>query len=472
MSKLSRHGYVIRKKNHTDIEIESVKSDLNVSPFLLNGFGNGEKKYFKLYKESSKKLYLPRYYGLSKFGYPDRNLINDGDSINIKFNGALRTEQNEVFDVSYKQILETGGAIISLKCGGGKTFLALFILYTLKVKTIIIVHKEFLMTQWYDRIKEFIPNAKIGKIQQNTINIDNCDIVLAMVQSLSMKDYDESVFLDFGFCIYDECHHMGAEVFSKCMPKIACKYSLGLSATPKRTDGLKCVFEWYLGSISYQSKNVDNGYVKVDIIKYFKEDVKYSKTELMYNKKPCIPRMINNICDYSHRTELIIDKCIPLYNEGRDILILSDRRNHLLNIHNILKSNDIDSGFYVGGMKPQELRDSQEKSIILGTFSMAAEGMDIPKLNTIILASPKSDVVQSVGRIMRQKIETRKFHPLIVDINDEFSSFINQGKKRLTFYNKCKYDIYITDLNNETIKYIKKRKSKTIQIEDIEECLL
>ena len=104
MSKLSRHGYVIRKKNHTDIEIESVKSDLNVSPFLLNGFGNGEKKYFKLYKESSKKLYLPRYYGLSKFGYPDRNLINDGDSINIKFNGALRTEQNEVFDVSYKQI--------------------------------------------------------------------------------------------------------------------------------------------------------------------------------------------------------------------------------------------------------------------------------------------------------------------------------------------------------------------------------
>ena len=112
-------------------------------------------------------------------------------------------------------------------------------------------------------------------------------------------------------------------------------------------------------------------------------------------------------------------------------------------------------------MKPQELRDSQEKSIILGTFCMAAEGMDIPKLNTIILASPKSNVIQAVGRIMRQKVETRKFHPLIVDINDEFSSFINQGKKRLTFYNSCKYNIYITDLNNETIKYIKLRKSKT-----------
>jgi len=472
MSKLSRHGYVIRKKNYTDIEIESIKDNLTVSPFVINDFGNGEKKLFKLYKESSKKLYLPRYYGLSKFGEPSKNIINNGDSIDIEFNGKLRPEQQSIFDISYKQILDTGGAIISLKCGGGKTFLALWMLYILKVKTIIVVHKEFLMTQWYDRINEFIPNAKIGKIQQNTIDIDNCDIVLAMVQSLSMKDYDESVFYDFGFCIYDECHHMGAEVFSKCMPKISCKYSLGLSATPNRSDGLKCVFEWYLGSISYRSKDVDNGYVKVNIIKYFKEDSKYSKTELMYNKKPCIPRMITNICNYKNRTKLIIDNCIPLYNEGRDILILSDRRNHLLEIHNILKSSDIESGFYVGGMKPQELRDSQEKSIILGTFSMAAEGMDIPKLNTIILSSPKSNVIQSVGRIMRQKIETRKFYPLIIDINDEFSSFINQSKKRLTFYNRCKYDIYITDLNNETIKYIKKRKSKTKKIEDIDECLL
>ena len=80
MSKLSRHGYVIRKKNYTNIEIETIKNDLTVSPFVINDYGNSEKKLFKLYTESSKKLYLPRYYGFSKFGKPERNIINDGDS--------------------------------------------------------------------------------------------------------------------------------------------------------------------------------------------------------------------------------------------------------------------------------------------------------------------------------------------------------------------------------------------------------
>jgi len=183
--------------------------------------------------------------------------------------------------------------------------------------------------------------------------------------------------------------------------------------------------------------------------------------------------MINNICNFKDRTDIIIKELIPLYEMGRCILILSDRRNHLSEFHSILKEKNIDSGFYVGGMKPQELRESQEKNIILGTFSMASEGMDIPKLNTIILASPKSDIVQSVGRILREKKETRKFHPLIIDINDEFSIFINQSNKRLMFYNKCNYDINIYQLDGSFIKYeknkSKKKKSKKI---DLEECLL
>ncbi len=471
MSKLSRDGYVIHKKNYTTDEIKEFKDDLTMNPYSMNDFGEKNKKTYNIYFESPKKLYMPRYYGLSKLGNPDKNTINDGEKINIEFAGTLREEQKPVFNVSYKQIMDIGGAIISLKCGGGKTFLALFILYKIMRKTIIVVHKEFLMTQWYDRICEFIPNAKIGKIQQNTIDIEGKDIVLAMVHSLSMKEYSEEIFKDFGFCIYDECHHMGAEIFCKCMPKIACKYSLGLSATPKRKDGMSKVFEWYLGNISYMSKDINEDYVEVRIIKYMCENTLYNQIPLTYMKKPCVPKMINNVCNFKPRRKLLIDLIIPLQKENRSILILSDRRNHLEFIHDELHKVDIDSGYYVGGMKPQELRDSQEKNVILGTYSMASEGMDIPKLNTIVLASPKSDVVQSVGRILRQKKEVRQFHPLIIDINDEFSSFINQSKKRLTFYNKNKYDINITNLEGVTSKYIKKSKKKS-KIEDIDECLI
>ena len=105
--------------------------------------------------------------------------------------------------------------------------------------------------------------------------------------------------------------------------------------------------------------------------------------------------MINNLCEFKHRSEFIYSIIKEQFQIGRKILNLSDRRGFLEKtkfwLNQNLKSNC--AGLYVGGMKPNELRESQNKDIILGTFSMASEGMDIPKLNTIILASPKSDVM-------------------------------------------------------------------------------
>ncbi len=106
-------------------------------------------------------------------------------------------------------------------------------------------------------------------------------------------------------------------------------------------------------------------------------------------------------------------------------------------------------GFYVGGMSDEQLSESERDcDILLGTFSMASEGMDIPKLDTIILSTPKSDIIQSVGRILRKKPEDRIYIPLIIDINDNFSMFINQSKKRLKYYKKCSYNISFKKLNN------------------------
>lgn len=473
-TKLSRNGYIIIKSDYTTKEIKEIKDDLTAKPYTMDDFSNGKEKKFNLYLESPKKLYVPRFYGSKRFGEPIINKIKEGETININFKGGLRKEQEPIFDVSYKQIIDTGGGIVSLKCGGGKTILALYIMAQLKQKTLVVVHKDFLMTQWYDRIQEFIPDAKIGKIQQNTIDTEGKDVVLAMVQSLSMKEYPEDTFDSFGLVVFDECHHLGAEVFSKSMNKVASKYMLGLSATPNRKDGLRKVFEWFIGDIAYMTKDTKDDGAIVNILKYYSTDTEYSKIENTFQGKVCFPKMINNICNYKPRTQLIITTLLPLYKEGRCILILSDRRNHLLEIEIELKIYDIECGYYVGGMKPQALRDSQEKNIILGTFSMASEGMDIPKLNTMILASPKSDIIQSVGRILRQKKETREFTPLIIDINDEFSLFLNQSKKRLAYYNKCKYDINIYDQDGIHHKYEKKsrsRKKKTLNL-DLDDCLL
>ena len=454
MSKLTKNGYIIRKKYYSTKEIKEIKDELFVRPFTFNKNQNKESG-FQVFMESPKKLYLPRFYGLKRFGQPETDNISEGKKVDMKFNGSLRPEQVPIEELYLKNAQEKGGGIISIKCGGGKTVLALHIASILSVKTVVVVHKDFLMTQWRDRIMQFLPTARIGKIQQNTVDIEDKDIVLALVQSLSRREYEDGIFDSFGLAIFDECHHLGAEVFYRSMAKVASKYMLGLSATPKRKDGLSKVFEWYMGDIVFNQIKKNEDYAEVQLIDCNFEDDKYNKEELNFRKEPCMPKMINNICEYLPRTEKIIDETIKYNKLGRNVLILSDRRGHLSCMYGLLK--DYSRGYYVGGMKPDELRESQEKDILLATFSMASEGMDIPKLDTVILASPKSDVEQSVGRVFRKKACDRDFHPLIIDLQDNFSMFQNQCNKRKVLYRKLNFTIFH---NGEEIKK-KTRKKKT-----------
>ena len=488
LTSLSNNGYKIKKHGYKSSFIKECKDELTVKPFTSNDFGVKNETKFSLFLESPNSLYLPRFYAQDKFGPADQIKMSEGLDIDIKFNGSLRKEQEPIVKLYLDAAEKKGGGIISLKCGGGKTVLALYLLSVLKKKTVVVVHKDFLMTQWRDRILQFLPDARIGKIQQNTVDVEDKDIVLAMVQSLSMKEYDPEVFQSFGLAIFDECHHLGAEVFSKSMAKVASKYMLGLSATPNRKDGLRKVFEWYIGDLVYTSNTDDSKdeAVEVNIIEYYDETPDYCKLELTYMKKPCCPIMINNICENQHRTDRIYEKIKEVYDLGRKILILSDRRGHLDNIMKWCNDNIEDkvAGLYVGGMKPNDLRDSQEKDIILGTFSMASEGMDIPKLNTILLVSPKSDIVQSVGRILREKPEQRTHHPLIIDYLDthpNFSVFQRQYKKRFTHYNKMKYNISIHKEDGSIEKHERKKrgrkskKDKELDVEinfDTDECLI
>ena len=464
---LSNQGYKLPKSALSSEQTTKLVKDLTAKPIMIPGYGPPGKNVqieYPIFLESNSSYYVPRFYGETVFGAPTTTKLHPGVSIDIPFNGSLRKEQIPIQQLFMDQ---NGGGIISLKCGGGKTVVALDIISKLKKKTIVVVHKDFLMTQWRDRIREFLPSAKIGKIQRDTIDVDGKDIVLAMVQSLSSRDYPSGIMDQFGLAVFDECHHLGAEVFFKSMRKVASKYMLGLSATPKRKDGLQWVFEAFIGPIVYQTKDIVTDGVEVNVIDYYSDDPIYSKECLLYNKKPCVPKIINNVCGLWDRTEVIVELAKTNYDMGRKVIILSDRRAHLDAMMTWLVKHNIPSGLYVGGMKPFDLHESQEKDVILGTFSMAAEGMDIPKLNTIILASPKSDVVQAVGRIMREKAHVRKFHPLILDINDihpNFGTFKRQCQKRITYYKQQKYQIMLhrvdgTIEEHKKVKKVKKEKN-------------
>lgn len=312
-----------------------------------------------------------------------------------------------------------------------------------KKKTLVICHKEFLLNQWKERIEQFLPKASVGMIKQKTVDVEGKDIVLASLQSLAMKEYPEKIFQSFGFVVIDECHHVAAEVFSQCLPKITARRMLGLSATLKRKDGLTKVFEWYLGKAVFEKKREDN-HLQVLVTRFYDPHPDYGREVKLWNGKLNFAKMINQVCDFPPRNEVIVKTLLAVLEKepDRQVLILSERRNHLVLLEKLLLNNKVTSvGYYIGGMKQEELDTSAKKQVLLGTFQLAQEGMDVPTLNTLILASPVSSIEQAVGRIQRQKQEHRKYKPIVIDMLDEFSIFERQGMKRLAFYRKNKYEV-------------------------------
>jgi len=340
------------------------------------------------------------------------------------------------------------------------TVMGLKIAEELKVKTLILVHKEFLMNQWVERINEYLPAAKVGYIQGKTCDIHRKDIVLAMIQSLSDprkdKDYPANLFESFGLVIADECHHLAARQFCRSLAKYPFKYTLGLSATPDRADGLQRVFKHYLGDIVYKDaeiqqteediklEHVPNSTVEVYI--YNNPDFKYTKEELNYQKKPNIVTMKSNIANCLKRTTFLLSFLPRLILEGRTILILSCRRNHITDMEKMITKMNIPNGsvgLYIGGMKQADLDISATKRIIIATYEMAEEAFDCKSLNTLIYGTPHKNIKQAVGRILREEKKKRKIIPLIIDLQETFSTFVGWNKLREKYYKTEGYPMKI-----------------------------
>jgi superfamily II DNA or RNA helicase len=462
-------GYTIYKKNISVQEQQMLRKELNVKPFVPKS-SLSKPQPFPVYRESKKKIYVPIFYGMEVYGEPDEIRIDDGKKINVSFKGELRPKQKPVVKKFMKHIKKKNSGLLALHTGFGKTCLALNIISKIKLKTIIIVHKEFLLRQWIERIEQFLPDAKVGKIQAKTIDTEGKDIVICMLQSLSMKEYPKDMFKEYGFSIYDEVHHLGAEVFSKAFYKVVTKYSLGLSATINRKDGLTKVIKWFLGDIvcKLERKGEDNVLVKV--INYETTDEEFNKVALNFRGQVNYTGMIKKICEFNSRSEFILRVLDDLLkdNPNQQVMILAHQKKLLQYLHDAIRHRTIATvGYYVGGMKEKDLKISEGKKVIIATYAMAEEGLDIKSLTTLIMATPKVDVRQSIGRILRQKHK----QAVVVDIVDSHSLFQRHFTKRKTFYRKSKFKVIQTNMNGyqngdwetiyDPINKIKKAFSKT-----------
>jgi len=321
------------------------------------------------------------------------------------------------------------------------TVMALKIVSLLQKKTLIIVHKEFLMNQWIERIEEYLPNARVGKIQGPVFDVDGKDIVIGMVQTLYDREYPVEAFSCFGLTIIDEVHRIGSEQFSKTLFKTITPYMLGISATVERKDKLTKILYMFIGDIIYSAKRDASDVVDVRGIHYKSNDTEFNEVETDFRGMPKYSSMIVKLCDYGPRSDFIIRILRDLITEGPDsqIMVLCHNRSLLVYLYDgVVHHNFATIGYYVGGMKQTKLQETEGKQIVLATYAMAAEALDIKTLSTLVMVTPKTDITQSVGRILRMK----HANPIIVDIIDSHDVFKNQWTQRKRFYKKSNYRIW------------------------------
>jgi superfamily II DNA or RNA helicase len=239
--------------------------------------------------------------------------------------------------------------------------------------------------------------------------------------------------------IIDEVHRIGSEQFSRTLFKTITPYMLGISATVERKDKLTRVLYMFIGEKIYSEKRDNDDLVCVRGIEYKTNDSSFNETELDFRGSPKYSTMISKLCEYGPRSDFIVRVIGDLLKESENqIMVLCHNRSLLTYLYDAINHRSLASvGYYVGGMKQANLQETEEKQIVLATYAMAAEALDIKTLATLVMVTPKTDITQSVGRILRIKHD----NPIIVDIIDSHDIFQNQWTQRKRFYKKCNYRI-------------------------------
>ena len=259
------------------------------------------------------------------------------------------------------------------------------------------------------------------------------DVVLGMLHSLAGRDY--AGLQTCGLVIVDEAHHICAATFSRAMRRLPAARILGLSATPKRPDGLGYALPWFLGPVRYRAERT---YDRADVQRHLYAPPEAQQQEIFCRNKVLLPAMVTRMLKDFRRNSLLLRLIRETMAEGRHLIVLSERLALLEHLRKLLAAK-FELGMYVGGMSAAEREASATKPLVLATYSMCAEGLDIPRLDTLLLATPRTNVEQSVGRILRA--HPAKAQPRVLDVVDEYSVFQGMAQQRMRLYRKHGFEL-------------------------------
>ena len=406
-------------------------------------------------KEDDKYLKLPR----GTFEYlcdlcNDQNVKikikdkrNKGNIIDVKFNGTLREEQ----EIALNNLMKYDTGILHAPTGFGKTVISCKLIAERKVNTLIITERLQILKQWKERLSQFLNIDEIGQIGGGKNNITNI-IDVASIKTIWNKGEFNDIVKNYGMIIIDECHHLAAFTYESAVNTVNAKYVYGVTATPDRENGHTPIIKMQCGDIRYE----------VDFKKFNKN---LNIPMKVYVKNTHLNFVNQNIADYTIneinsliakdviRNSNIVNDIKGEFNKGKNILVLTERIEHLEFLQEKLSKITNNLFLYHGGLGKKVLKkyddlkenivENNQNKIILATGSYIGEGFDDSSLDVLFLTMPISGitkVTQYTGRLHR-KNENKKEIIVYDYVDDNFKQTRNMFERRKKTYKRLGYEI-------------------------------
>lgn len=442
----------------TPVLLNWIRANLNLpnpeySKKLRMGLWTGNTPaQISLYRVDGNTIYIPCGVGkqIRKYLSADTEINQDlADNGILTFDGEIPLYDYQEDAVDSMQA--AGCGILQSPCGSGKTQMGIALAARLQRKTLWVTHTQDLLNQSYDRAAQYFDKRILGKITAGKVHIGS-HITFATVQTLSKLDLTQYKYT-WDTVIVDECHRLAGSptsvtMFYKVMSSLAARYKYGLSATVHRSDGLiKSTFA-IIGGVQYRvpEEAVRDKTMQVIILRR-NTGVKINRIcqdtdgTLVYSK--LLPYLSEN----PGRNQIIVADLIK--NKNHSNLILSDRLEHLHRLMDMLPPELRDRAAMIDGkMTSKRGRAARVRAIedmrtgckrfLFASYSLAKEGLDIPRLDRLYLTTPKKDyavVTQSIGRIARTF--GGKENAVCYDYVDDLGFCENQWRKRKTSYRKA-----------------------------------
>ncbi len=374
-----------------------------------------------------------------------------GTPIEIQFKGTLRDDQERAANAMLKH--DTG--ILCAPTAFGKTVTGAALITRRGVNTLILVHRTELLKQWKERLQSFLDVKKgdIGTMGGGKVKPTGI-IDIAVMQTLIRREELLDQLDQYGQVIVDECHHLSAFSFESILKRTKAKYVLGLTATPVRRDGQQPIIYMQCGPIRYTADVPENAPKELEVTPHYITSIIDTPPDAR------IQELFRHVAEDSHRTKSIVDKVIELYKQGRKILVLTERTDHLDAIKSAL-SPAIQDFYTLHGRMSKKQRATviteldalaaETPRVLLATGKLVGEGFDHPPLDTLVLAMPiswKGTLQQYAGRLHRE--HATKTDVKIIDVVDTgHPALLRMWDRRQRGYRTMGYRFIESDKTHE-----------------------